>query len=54
MNEMSSHINYLVPYPNHPFVIYEGKRMDDMMESIQEHGTISPLCVLIKIIKMRY
>ena len=45
MNETKLQIDSLVPYPNHPFSLYEGKRMDDMVESIREHGIISPIIV---------
>jgi ParB family chromosome partitioning protein len=45
MDETKLHIDLLMPYPNHPFALYEGKRMDDMAESIREHGIISPIVV---------
>jgi ParB family chromosome partitioning protein len=38
-------INLLKPYPNHPFRLYEGKRLADMVSSIQEFGVIAPVIV---------
>ena len=35
----------LMPFKNHPFKLYEGNRLDDMVESIKEHGIIIPLIV---------
>ena len=35
----------IVPFHNHPFRRYEGKRLDDMMESIREHGILIPVIV---------
>jgi len=45
MSETKLQIDALVPYPNHPFALYEGKRMDDLVESIRENGMISPVIV---------
>ena len=45
MSEIKLSIDSLIPYASHPFAIYEGKRMDDMVESIREHGIISPIVV---------
>jgi ParB family chromosome partitioning protein len=33
----------LVPYANHPFVLYDGDRLDDMVRSVKEMGIIVPL-----------
>jgi len=44
-DETKLHIESLTPYPNHPFALYEGKHMKDMVESIREHGIISPIIV---------
>lgn len=33
------------PFHNHPFRLYEGKRLDDMVESIKEHGILIPVIV---------
>ncbi len=38
-------ISDLIPFKNHPFKLYEGQRLDDMVESIKEHGIIVPLIV---------
>lgn len=35
----------IVPFHNHPFRLYEGKRLDDMVESIREHGVLVPVIV---------
>ncbi len=33
------------PFAKHPFKLYEGERLDDMVESIKEHGVLSPVIV---------
>ena len=33
------------PYHDHPFQLYAGDRLDDMVESIKEHGVIVPVIV---------
>jgi len=38
-------IEKLVPFANHPFKLYEGQRLADMVESISENGIISPIIV---------
>lgn len=38
-------IDDLVPYHKHPFTLYEGERLDDMVESITEHGVLNPIIV---------
>lgn len=35
----------LIPFKNHPFRLYEGERLNDMVQSIKEHGVITPLIV---------
>ena len=35
----------IVPFHNHPFRLYEGKRLDDMVDSIKEHGILIPVIV---------
>lgn len=35
----------LKPFPNHPFRLYEGKRLEDMVQSIKEMGIILPIIV---------
>lgn len=38
-------IEKLVPFSNHPFKLYEGKRLNDMVESIKEFGVIVPIVI---------
>jgi hypothetical protein len=38
-------ISQLAPFENHPFKPYEGKKLDDMVESIKENGVITPIVV---------
>ena len=38
-------VKKIVPFHNHPFRLYEGKRLDDMVESIKEHGVLIPVIV---------
>lgn len=38
-------LSKLVPFENHPFKLYEGKKLDDMVESIRENGVITPIIV---------
>src|SRR5690554_1274394 len=38
-------LSKLKPFKNHPFKLYEGERLNDMVESIKEHGVITPLIV---------
>ncbi|BCJ93516.1 chromosome partitioning protein ParB [Anaerocolumna cellulosilytica] len=35
----------LIPFANHPFKLYTGKRYDDMVRSVKEFGIIQPLIV---------
>lgn len=35
----------LIPFKNHPFKLYEGERLRDMVESIKHHGVIVPIVV---------
>lgn len=41
-------IESLSPYPEHPYELYTGKRLQQMVESIQEHGVIQPIIVWLK------
>lgn len=34
-----------LPYPNHKFRLYQGERLDDMVESIKRHGVMQPILV---------
>lgn len=38
-------IDMLVPYYNHPFTVYSGERLDDMVNSIKTNGVLSPVIV---------
>lgn len=38
-------VEKIVPFHNHPFRLYEGERLDDMVESIKEHGILIPVIV---------
>ena len=38
-------VERIVPFHNHPFRMYEGERLADMVESIREHGVLSPVIV---------
>lgn len=35
----------LIPFSNHPFKLYEGERLNNMVESIKELGVITPIIV---------
>lgn len=38
-------IKDIKPFHNHPFHLYEGERLDDMVESVKEHGILCPVIV---------
>lgn len=38
-------IEKIVPFHDHPFRLYEGERLDDMVQSIREHGILNPVIV---------
>ena len=38
-------LDSLVPYRSHPFTLYEGERLDDMVESVGENGVLTPIIV---------
>ena len=38
-------VKSIKPFRNHPFHLYKGERMDDMVESIREHGVLIPAIV---------
>lgn len=38
-------VDRIVPFHNHPFRLYEGERLNDMVESIREHGVLNPVIV---------
>lgn len=41
-------LNLLENYHDHPFTLYTGKRLEDMVESIKENGILNPIIVLKK------
>lgn len=38
-------IDSIKPFHNHPFHLYEGERLRDMVQSIKEHGVLNPVIV---------
>ena len=38
-------IDVIKPFRHHPFHLYEGERLNDMVESIKEHGVLNPVIV---------
>lgn len=44
-------IEQLVPFKNHPFKLYEGDRLNEMVESIRQFGVIVPIVVRKKRVK---
>lgn len=38
-------VDKIKPFQDHPFRLYEGERLDDMVESIREHGVLNPVIV---------
>lgn len=44
-------IEQLVPFKNHPFKLYEGERLNEMVESIRQFGVIVPIVVRKKRLK---
>ena len=38
-------VERLVPYYKHPFQLYQGERLQDMVDSIQKNGILVPLVV---------
>ena len=38
-------VDRIRPFHDHPFHLYEGERLDDMVESIREHGILNPVIV---------
>ena len=35
-------VDDIKPFRHHPFHLYEGERLDDMVESIKAHGILNP------------
>ena len=38
-------VEEITPFHNHPFRLYDGERLEDMVESIKEHGILVPVIV---------
>ena len=38
-------VDKIVPFHNHPFRLYGGERLEDMVQSIREHGVLNPVIV---------
>lgn len=38
-------VDKIEPFHDHPFHLYEGERLDDMVESVREHGVLNPVIV---------
>ena len=38
-------IDKLVPLPNNPFELYEGQRLEDLVESIETNGVLVPIII---------
>ena len=38
-------LDKLIPYHNHRFTLYEGERLEDMIQSIKKNGVITPIIV---------
>lgn len=38
-------IDLLVPYHNHKFKLYDGERLEDMVNSVRENGVLTPIIV---------
>lgn len=39
-------VDKIIPFHNHPFRLYEGERLEDMVASVKEHGVLTPVIVL--------
>ena len=42
---ISLSVGELIPFKGHPFRLYEGERLDDMVESIKANGVLVPIIV---------
>lgn len=38
-------LDKLIPYHNHRFTLYDGERLEDMIQSIKKNGVITPIIV---------
>lgn len=39
------HVKSIQPFHDHPFHLYEGERLEDMIASVKEHGVLNPVIV---------
>lgn len=44
---VSQPVNAIHPFQGHPFWLYEGERLDDMVQSIRNYGILNPVIVRI-------
>ncbi len=42
---MKANVKYLIPFKNHPFKLYTGRKFDEMVRSIKEFGILQPIIV---------
>lgn len=42
---MEVDIDSLKPFPNHPFKLYEGPKLDNLVESIEKYGILTPIII---------
>ena len=42
---VSLSVDEIHPFHDHPFRLYEGERLDDMVQSIKDHGVLNPVIV---------
>lgn len=47
-NIQNIELDLLENYHDHPFTLYTGKRLNDMVESVKENGILNPIIVLKK------
>lgn len=40
---MNAPLDSLIPYHNHKFKLYEGERLEDMVQSIKTNGVLNPI-----------
>lgn len=38
-------VDKIEPFHEHPFKLYQGERLDDMVESVKEHGILTPVII---------
>ena len=42
---VSLSVDEIHPFHDHPFRLYEGERLDDMVQSIRDYGVLNPVIV---------